>query len=1459
MNTVCTSSFRLLMVTVILAAATVVAAAPLVGTLTDRDGDGRVGEATAIQERAAAYHQRRSDARLSSAELLARARFGYAAWREEQAKGVEGDGWISLGPDNGAGRVVAVVPHPFTTGELLAGAAGGGLWRSRDNGTTWVPLTDGIADLSVGAAAYAPENPEVIYLGTGEGGYAVDFIPGIGLLRSDDGGDTWFLPQGEEDILASQFFDLEVVHPAGGDVLDPSTYVVHAATNLGLFRSTDGGETWATSIPGSGLVGVSELVRPDPDGTPDLVFAALWCTSACPVGLGRVVRSDDGGLTWAAAASGLPGTSNATSSLNRNALAATRDGRTLYLGLNLPSSDSTRSAIYRSDDGGASWTATADAGDYLGEQGWYDNVITVHPDDPNVVVAGGVWYVRSSDGGATWRDVPDAVMPHVDAHAFAWRGDELWTGCDGGVWLSLDRGETWVDRNDTLVTRQFYGMALDPIRRERVIGGTQDNSTNLRHGADEGWEVVIGGDGFECAVNSYASDIMYGTVQYGAVYRSLDGFTSSIEDVTPDYGDDETPFLSLLTMRPDQPWVLYASGTKVWRTTDAGDSWSELPTTVAGFGWSTGVVRSIAVTPADDQLLAVAKGPVVYVSHDDGHSWRGAVVGLTVNHLDISPLDPDQMLAATVSSPAGTMGVRRSTDGGATWLTSGAGLPPFAVQVVRWDPTDAAVAYAGTDVGLYRSSDGGASWARFGDGLPAASVHDLRILADGSMLRLATHGRGIWELAVDNPSNQSPVIAITSHGDTLEAFAGSEVTLAATATDADGDPLTVTWMVGGDWRLVDGGSGIGSLTSTPTLTLDTAGRYPIVAHVADAKGGADFAMIAARVTEGADDCATARVIPPRGPFPVTVVTSNATATTATSDPTPSCTFPPGTGRFGTVWFAFTPAESNRYVVSTCGSSFDTVLTAVTGDACGPFTELGCSYVAPAGSCSEGDGSYLELDLAAGATYRFMVGSWGTSRSGGFQLNVACATCATVIPGRQYLVAAAANAEGDSGTRWLSDLNLYNPGPVEVTAELAFLPGGSDNSAVSGPTVTVAAGAAREDRDVVGELLAATGPGAIRIIASDQLLIASRTYNDTADGSFGQLIPGTEHLLAAGASARLIGLAANAAYRTNLGLANGSAVTATATVDLVTSDGTVADSRDEVVPPFGWLQVNRILERAGLSDVSSVTALVHNSSEAAEVAVYASVVDEVTGDPTYVTSPRVATPDAPLWLVGAAHVDGVGDSVWRTDLELANLSDETVRVSLKLVLEGRPADPADPYLAMDLSPHQSRRVDDVLYLLAETLWGLSGGVGSVGVCVDAGEVAATSRTYNQTDHGTFGQLVPGLPASAAAGVGQRAILTGLRHDPTFFRTNVGVANLSDQPITVDAVYSDPDGAVLGAATYELAPWEYDQVNSAVPGAGTAGGFAVLTTTTPGARFLAYASVVDRGTDDPVYIPAEVLSE
>jgi hypothetical protein len=452
-------------------------------------------------------------------------------------------------------------------------------------------------------------------------------------------------------------------------------------------------------------------------------------------------------------------------------------------------------------------------------------------------------------------------------------------------------------------------------------------------------------------------------------------------------------------MDPNSESNIYTVSNRIWRSTNGGDSWEPLPTTTTdGSIWANDgfTISAIAVSASNSSTLMVAKATLVnnstvrniFRTTNGGTTWVNAATGLPsnkgVNSLEIDPKNP----SIAYASLAGTTGVSvyQTVDGGALWSPRGTGLTAFSAQVLRVDPTDSNVLYCGTDVGVYRSSNQGASWERFGTGLPSSSVHDIQILDDASILRVATHGRGIWELQVPASGNTPPAAIISNPTASMTVSKGATLNFSGSISDADfGDSVTGTWTFPDTWETVAAASGISNVSHTFNL----AGVFPVSLTAKDGRGALGSASVTIRVPETADSCAGPTVIPGAGPFPFSITLNNEAATTEASDPTPSCSST-NAGRSSTLWFEFTPMASAAYELSTCGSSVDTVLSVWTGPACGPYTALegGCNDDAPASSNCVGRGaSIVKVSAAAGQTLRIIAAGFSSSGIGTFALTV----------------------------------------------------------------------------------------------------------------------------------------------------------------------------------------------------------------------------------------------------------------------------------------------------------------------------------------------------------------------------------------------------------------------------------------------------------------------------------------
>lgn len=937
------------------------------------------------------------------------------------SEAIAGEVWTSLGPTNGAGRATALAFHPTNPAITIMGAAGGGAWRTTNEGVSWTPLTETIPNLSVGAIAFAPTNPNRVYLGTGEGGYAGDFIPGIGLLTSNDGGDTWTLP---ESALASMFYRINV-HPTNPDELI-------VGTNKGALRSTTGPNgPWTTVIVGAagvtaGFGDVTDIVR-DPSN-PAVLYAATWdrtrwcaknpCNTANNFLSPTILKSTNSGATWSPSATGFP-SSTGTIRVERITLAiAPTSPSTLYALTALFDADTgvTKSHVYKTTNGGATWSNTGLASsddarvfNLLGTQGWYNTALVVSPTDPNVVIAGGVYYARTMNGGATWSFPFTGAMPHVDVHELRYHPvtRTLWIANDGGIWTSADNATTATSRNVGLVTRQYYAMAMDLVNRNRILAGTQDNGTNARtDGGGTAWSLFSGGDGFQCIINPDAPGIAFSTYQFAEVLRTKNAGSVSplIVPSGPVFdAEEKKPFFSILKRDPVHSPTLYLASTRVWKSTTGGDAWVPLSTHVtAGGPWTEETIRSIAIAPSHTATIMIAKGARIFRTSDGGANWivlTNGLPGRNVTNIEISPSNRD-VAYATIAGTSGPS-VYLTTDGGFTWNARANGLPSFSAHVIRFDPTDPSTLYAGTDVGVYRSSDSGARWDRFGSGMPAVSVYDLQIHPDGAMFRAATHGRGIWQLTIPDATNAPPVVSVSAPSPAVTIARGTTITFTGEAADPDQEPVTLKWTFPDDW------SSSVAVNST-THRFDRAGTWPVSLIATDPKGAMGGAQVMVTVTEPGDNCEAPLVVPGFGPFPYSMTLNAEVATVQTgAEPNSggSCyPFRP----LRTFWLSFTPRESGTYVFSLCTSRVAAFLSAYTGPACGEHQPLPMCMTNTNLSGNCGSDPTSSLELVAGTQYRFFVGSYYNNSFGPITVTISRGTS---VPAAVRSVSPASGAAG----------------------------------------------------------------------------------------------------------------------------------------------------------------------------------------------------------------------------------------------------------------------------------------------------------------------------------------------------------------------------------------------------------------------------------------------------------------
>lgn len=740
---------------------------------------------------------------------------GMRGFGPRQAVG-PGAPWRFIGPERiddprsgpVAGRVSAIAIHPRDPAVLYIGGAQGGVWKSEDRGVSWTPLTDAECSLAMGSIAIDPVNPDIIYAGTGEQHFSGDSFYGCGMLRSADGGMTW-QEQGagvfREPGNAGARISRVVVDPVTAGTLGSTT--VLAATDFGLFRSTDSGRNWTLVRRGV----ATDLIMDPTD--PAVLYAAFH--SHPLLGNWGIHKSSDGGRAWEQASAGLRDTD-----IRRINLAiAPSAPETLYAGVvNVGEDRSTRQGLllYRSDDGAATWQELDAQGATCHHQCWYDMTLAVHPLDPNRLYLGAILLQASIDGGRTFQEIHPNNL-YVDQHLLVFDTlsgpDVLYVANDGGVYRSPDAGTSWTSLATNLAVAQYYpGITAHPSDPAVALGGTQDHGTLRSAAGTTTWTKVLGGDGGFTAIDAENHGIWYAETQWNPSHggprrngrRQLSGI---------DPGEDAA-FLPPLVMDPIDSKRLYFGTRRLYRTDNAAEAWIRVSETFPGRG-SHSKISAIAPSLSDANTVytSLTLGGVA-VTRDAGASWSivGAAEGLPadryIGDLAVHPDDPD--VAYAVAGGFGTGHVFQTTDGGRTWRDRTGNLPDHPVNAVLYDPETPGAVYIGTDLGVFHSPRGGDSWEMLDDGLPMAAVFDIAASPGTGRLLAATHGRGMYEIPIDvpltartRPSSLSDTILFE-----VDAQRAGEVIVAPTGQN---DHLATWTAVASDapWMTLEGTTGAG--------------------------------------------------------------------------------------------------------------------------------------------------------------------------------------------------------------------------------------------------------------------------------------------------------------------------------------------------------------------------------------------------------------------------------------------------------------------------------------------------------------------------------------------------------------------------------------------------------------------------------------------------------------------------
>jgi photosystem II stability/assembly factor-like uncharacterized protein len=750
-------------------------------------------------QRAYPFRQIPPDARLRAVEQLNRDMNSSMLAVEQTRR------WQPIGPEflpNGqpidfnnsppisvSGRATAIAIDPSNSNKIFLGTAQGGVWRSDDAGASWKPIADDLPSLAVGSLSIDPRNPNVIFLGTGEANFSSLSYYGAGLFKSTDGGSSWARAgQLPTRVCISRI----VFEPGNSQTLYAATSFARTNSarpidsfDSGVFKSIDGGASWNKVLDG---IATDLVANPS---SPAELFAAI----GDPFGnqMNGIYRSTNAGGSWQLVETLPRGLNTGRIELARSPSSP----NILFASVARVATEGLMN-LFKSVDGGNSWAVVSDAPNYCASQCFFNNFVAVHPTDPSVVFLGGVPLFRSTDGGISYTNVssPKQFGPglHADNHAIAFDPQDrnkIYVANDGGIFRSSDLGNSWTSLNNGLSTFQFQSVVSHPLDGNRAIGGTQDNGTLLYTGMPA-WRQIDTGDGGETAIDPNIPDTLYHFYFFLLLARSDDGGqrfsikTTGLPVSSNGFPLERSQFYAPLVIDPVNSNTLYTGSIRVFRTTSRGEIWMPISSDLTK---GIGSISAIAVASSDPNVICAgtSDGNLARTT-DGGTSWQSINSGLPnrfVTRLVIDPSSP-QTVYVTFSG-FGSGHVFKTTNGGQSWVNISDNLPDLPVNAMALDTGAAGVIYVATDIGVFVSRTGGGNWRMLSQGLPMVAVFDLDLNRRTGRLIAATHGRGMFSLPLDGiDDNTSPQVSVESPKGGERFNAGDSVEIRWSATDDSG-------------------------------------------------------------------------------------------------------------------------------------------------------------------------------------------------------------------------------------------------------------------------------------------------------------------------------------------------------------------------------------------------------------------------------------------------------------------------------------------------------------------------------------------------------------------------------------------------------------------------------------------------------------------------------------------------
>lgn len=689
----------------------------------------------------------------------------------------------SIGPAIASGRIVDIAVNPNNFDEFYLAVACGGVWKTTNHGTSFQPIFETEASFSTGCVTIDPNNPFVVWVGTGENNSQRSVSYGDGVYKSTDAGKSWK----NMGLKKSEHIGKIVIDPRNSNVVFVAAQgpLWNPGGDRGLYKSTDGGETWSESLKISENTGVSDLVFDNRN--PDVMYCSSYQRRRHVWTLidggpeSAVYKSTDAGKTWNKLAGGLPGGEVGRIGLGNSPV----NPDILYAIIELPDGG----GFYKSTDRGASWAKTSSGLGASAAQ--YYQELFCDPKNADVVYSINTYTSVTRDGGKTFSTL-SIKEKHVDDHVI-WINPKntlnLIMGCDGGLYESNDGGNSWRYFENLSIT-QFYRVSVDnSVPFYNVYGGTQDNNslggpsrTKSANGImNQDWIYTVGGDGYETVIDPKDPNVVYAQSQYGGLVR-YDKKTGEMNYIQPqpEKGEElrwnwDTPIL----ISPHKNTRLYFAANKLFMSEDRGQSWKKISQDltrqierdklpVMGRVWEPEAVAKNASTSIYGNAISLDESPkkegLIYVGTDDGliqmtenfgETWTKyanfpGVPEFTYNSDVLASLHNENVVYATFDNHKNgdyKPYVLKSNDKGKTWVSISSNLPENgAAYTIAEDHVNPNLLFLGTEYGLYTSIDGGAKWLRLKTGLPTIPIKDIDVQRRENDLALATFGRGFYIL-----------------------------------------------------------------------------------------------------------------------------------------------------------------------------------------------------------------------------------------------------------------------------------------------------------------------------------------------------------------------------------------------------------------------------------------------------------------------------------------------------------------------------------------------------------------------------------------------------------------------------------------------------------------------------------------------------------------------------------------